>query len=315
MSTTSKALEEMALDFFAGCVGGMAGVIVGHPLDTIKVLLQTQDANNPRYRGTMHCLQSVISKQGFRGIYRGVTSPLFGVAGINAIVFGVHGNVQRRASNPESLATHAFAGAAAGLAQSFICSPVELAKSRLQISDSSGKGPVDCLRKIYALEGIKGVFRGLGITAGREIPAFATYFFTYELLTRSENNLPISTWSMLLAGGFAGVASWTVTYPIDTIKSKMQVDGALSSTTQYKNSYDCLKQTLKSGGVPSLFRGLTPTILRAFPVNAVTFTVVTWTMRILNGEGLSETVRETESILERYTDVVCTLNVTENSPT
>lgn len=27
----------MALDFAAGCVGGAAGVLVGHPFDTVKV--------------------------------------------------------------------------------------------------------------------------------------------------------------------------------------------------------------------------------------------------------------------------------------
>lgn len=182
----------------------MAGVVVGHPLDTVKVLLQTQDMKNPKFKGTIHCLQSVVTKEGLRGVYKGVTSPLLGVAGINAIVFGVYGNVQRHASNPESLATHAFGGATAGLAQSFICSPMELAKSRLQVADTSSKGPIECLTKIYGKEGVKGVFKGFGLTAGREIPSFAIYFFTYELLTRSDSNMPVSTGSMLFAGGLAG---------------------------------------------------------------------------------------------------------------
>lgn len=90
----------MALDFIAGCIGGnivtmsskqrisetpnrvfligCAGVIVGHPLDTVKVCLQTQDAKNPRYKNTFHCLQSIFAKEGVRGIYKGVTSPLMG---------------------------------------------------------------------------------------------------------------------------------------------------------------------------------------------------------------------------------------------
>lgn len=29
----------MALDFLAGCAGGVAGVLVGHPFDTVKVSL------------------------------------------------------------------------------------------------------------------------------------------------------------------------------------------------------------------------------------------------------------------------------------
>ncbi|ENN79117.1 hypothetical protein D910_01244, partial [Dendroctonus ponderosae] len=122
----------MALDFLAGCIGGSAGVLIGHPLDTVKVCIQTQDSNNPRYRGTLHCLQSICTQQGFKGIYRGVTSPLFGVAGINAIVFGIYGNTQRHMQNPDLLISHAIAGGTAGLVQSFICSPIELAKSTMQ---------------------------------------------------------------------------------------------------------------------------------------------------------------------------------------
>ncbi|CAH1154335.1 unnamed protein product [Phaedon cochleariae] len=276
----------MSLDFVAGCVGGIAGVIVGHPLDTVKVHLQTQDHNAPKYRGTIHCFRSLMAKDCLKGLYRGVSSPIVGVAGINAVVFGVYGNTQRRLSDPESLRSHALAGAAAGLFQSFICSPMELAKSRLQVSDKVGNNPLECLKKIYGSEGIKGLSRGLGLTIAREIPGYSAYFFTYELLTRTEDEGPISTGRMLFAGGFAGVVSWTVTYPVDAIKSRIQVDGITS--TKYAGAYDCLKKTVKSSGLTSLFRGLTPTLVRAFPVNAVTFAVVTWTVRILQGDALGK---------------------------
>lgn len=62
-------------------------------------------------------------------MYRGVTPPMAGVALVNAIVFGVYGNVQRSMSEPNSLRSHFLAGAAAGLAQSVVVSPVELVKS------------------------------------------------------------------------------------------------------------------------------------------------------------------------------------------
>lgn len=121
------------MNIFKIIFSGMAGVAVGHPLDTVKVHLQTQDAVHVKYRGTVDCLRSLLAKEGIRGIYKGVSSPLLGVAGINAIVFGIYGNVQKRMTDPNSLQSHAIAGAVAGLFQSFICSPMELAKSRLQV--------------------------------------------------------------------------------------------------------------------------------------------------------------------------------------
>lgn len=161
----------MALDFAAGCLGGCAGVVVGYPFDTIKVHLQTQDHRNPLYKGTLDCFRKIIAKESVRGLYRGMSSPMAGVAAVNAIVFGVYGNVQRNNSDPDSLYSHFLAGTAAGLAQSFICSPMELVKTRLQLQDNLPKGalkfsgPMQCTRSIWRNEGFRGVFRGLGITA------------------------------------------------------------------------------------------------------------------------------------------------------
>lgn len=64
------------------------------------------------------------------GFYRGVWSPMGGVALVNAIVFGVYGNLQRGLSDPESLRSQFLAGGIAGLAQSVVSSPVELVKTR-----------------------------------------------------------------------------------------------------------------------------------------------------------------------------------------
>ncbi|XP_060529925.1 mitochondrial basic amino acids transporter-like [Cylas formicarius] len=289
----------MALDFVAGCLGGCAGVIVGHPLDTVKICLQTQDARNPRYKGTVDCIRSILARDGVKGVYRGVSSPLAGVAGINAIVFGIYGNTQRCMSDPDSLKTITLAGTIAGLCQSFVCCPMELVKSRLQLGSRSTTS-VDCFKNIYNEKGIRGLYKGLGLTIAREVPAFGSYFFTYEILTRKIDDSPVSTINMLLAGGMAGVVSWTLSYPIDVIKTRIQVDTA----SRYLNGLDCFQQSVKSEGVACLFRGLSPTLLRAFPVNAVTFTVVTWTMKLWHEIDVSKKVRNADIVVANYADAV-----------
>ncbi|ELU04533.1 hypothetical protein CAPTEDRAFT_189799 [Capitella teleta] len=100
----------MAVDFFAGCIGGCAGVLVGHPFDTVKVRLQTQNFSKPQYKGTFDCFISIAKKESVFGLYKGMSSPLYGLAAINAIVFGVQRNVQRRMENPQSLTSHFIAG-------------------------------------------------------------------------------------------------------------------------------------------------------------------------------------------------------------
>lgn len=83
---------------------------------------------------------------------------------------------------------------------------------------------MDCTQQIWRSEGVRGIFRGLGITIAREIPAFSLYFASYEAMTRQRDpTQPIGTLHMMMAGGFAGVFSWLFTYPIDLVKSRLQV--------------------------------------------------------------------------------------------
>lgn len=156
---------------FLGC----AGLLVGHPFDTVKVSLQTQDFRKPIYSGTFDCVKKIIQRDSFKGLYRGLSSPIASVSFINAILFGVYGNVQRRSAEPDSLSTHFMAGACSGLVQTFICSPMELVKSRLQVQNDlptkvKHSGPMRCLNHIWKTEGIRGVYKGFGITVVRDVP-------------------------------------------------------------------------------------------------------------------------------------------------
>lgn len=95
-----------------------------------------------------------------------------------------------------------------------------------------------------------------------------------------------------MAGGIAGMVSW-VAYPIDVLKTRMQMDG-VDGPVKYRNSLDCLRKCVAQEGYSFMFRGFTPTIIRAFPVNAACFTVVTWTMRICEGDIGIKISREQE---------------------
>ena len=83
---------------------------------------------------------------------------------------------------------------------------------------------------------------------------------------------------MLFAGGMAGTASWVLTYPLDVIKSRLQAD----VSGKYSCAMDCFRKSVVSEGYTCLIKGLNSTIIRAFPTNAATFAVVTWTFRIFN---------------------------------
>lgn len=109
-----------------------------------------------------------------------------------------------------------------------------------------------------------------------QFTGFSSYFVTYELMTRRYSNpTPLQT---LLAGGMAGTISWLLTFPIDTVKSRLQADG-MSGKPLYKGMIDCARHGYKVEGLPFFCRGLTSTLIRAFVMNAATFLVVSYTLR------------------------------------
>ncbi|KAI5767806.1 SLC25A29 [Gulo gulo luscus] len=278
----------MALDFLAGCAGGVAGVLVGHPFDTVKVRLQVQSPEKPQYRGTLHCFQSIIKQESVLGLYKGLGSPLMGLTFINALVFGVQGNTLRALGQDTPL--HQFvAGAAAGAIQCVICCPMELAKTRLQVQDAGParpyRGSLHCLAHIYRREGLRGVNRGMGSTLLRETPSFGVYFLAYDVLTRAlgcEPGEPLLVPKLLLAGGTSGILSWLSTYPVDVVKSRLQADG-LRGAPRYGGFVDCVRQSYRAEGWRVFTRGLASTLLRAFPVNAATFATVTVVLTYARG--------------------------------
>ncbi|XP_033115923.1 mitochondrial basic amino acids transporter-like [Anneissia japonica] len=290
----------MAHDFIAGCFGGAAGVLVGHPFDTVKVRLQAQSYQNPRYSGIINCFSTIVRKESVFGLFKGMSSPLLGLAFINAIVFGVQGNIVRLFEK-ETLRTQFIAGGTAGFLQSFVCSPMELAKTRLQLQGYGNgnnvkeyKNSVDAIIKIFKREGFRGCFRGFGLTVFRDSLGYAIYFTAFQTYCQMfldiSNQEYLRVWELLLAGGFSGMTSWMTSVPIDVIKTRIQADG-VHGKNKFSGALDCVRSGMKEEGIKVFTRGLGSTLLRAFPVNAATFAVVTVSLELMrvdeedNGNG------------------------------
>ncbi|EGT39251.1 hypothetical protein CAEBREN_14182 [Caenorhabditis brenneri] len=288
------------IDLFAGSLGGAAGVLAGHPLDTVKVRLQTQHGPVPQYRGTFHCFKLIVQKEGFRGLYKGMSSPLMSLSAINAIVFGVHGGTCRQMEDPDSITSHFIGGAAAGMAQSVIAAPTERIKLLLQIQDDTSKtkfnGPIDATKQMIRTHGLKSLTRGFVATVARDAPAFGVYFASYEWMTRKMckdgKTDTLSSAQLLIAGGSAGMFSWLFNYPTDIVKSRFQADNS------YKSYWHCIRSTYAERGYRAFFVGLNSALIRAFPSNAATFFTVEWTYRLLLDFNLINNVtKEAEKIV------------------
>lgn len=119
--------------------------------------------------------------------------------------------------------------------------------------------------------GVAGLYRGIGITLARDAPSFASYFLAYEGAKRiaaewsAKPESMLTPAELLVCGGLAGFGAWLPCIPQDVLKSRIQ-----SSPTPI-GIRQAFEQLIAESGFRGLFRGIGPTMLRAFPANAATF--------------------------------------------
>ncbi|ELR15326.1 carrier superfamily protein, partial [Acanthamoeba castellanii str. Neff] len=267
-ATTSRPVSRAWQDLVSGIASGVSIVVAGHPLDTV------------------------------RGLFKGMVSPLMGVPPIYAVVFGVYGSTKRlmgeTADTPLAINKIALAGAITGLATVAFAAPAEAIKARLQVQYSSAagsarySGPVDCAKQMYRAGGIRGVFKGTAITAYRDVPGNAIYFGVYEMVKRcfipaGGSARDVGPLPMMLAGGLAGTATWLTVYPLDIVKSRVQIDVTGKYAHGHRGLWQAYKEIVaESGSVRGLYRGITPALLRSFPANAACFLGYEMSMRLLH---------------------------------
>ena len=242
----------------------------------------------------------ISEREGFRALFKGMSLPLAGTVLETATLFLTNGYLKRslseighiRPGDNLPMPYVLLAGAGTGFVVSFVLTPIELVKCRLQIaSDASNPsnpavpytGAVDCLRRSVREEGLAVLYRGHTGTILREVPGTACWFGAYEVFLRAmtppgvpRDSLP--SWVIVVAGALGGMSYWTVMYPADTVKSVMQTTAVGSGSSSFFATFVSL---YRSVGLRGLYVGLSPTCVRAAPSNAVIFLGYEWSNRLL----------------------------------
>ncbi|KAI6045263.1 mitochondrial carrier domain-containing protein [Pisolithus marmoratus] len=128
-------------DIAFGSVAGMVAEVFEYPLDLAKVRLQSQVLDAAaRFSGPLDCLVQTWRNEGIRGLYRGLPVPIFGAMAETAGLFLTYSQLQslllwcssdvfRQPSLPEL----GLAAAGSGFLTSFIITPIELVKCKMQV--------------------------------------------------------------------------------------------------------------------------------------------------------------------------------------
>jgi hypothetical protein len=75
-------MNQWHVDFIAGSLSGICGVIIGHPLDTIKCRMQYQ-ANY--YKSTLTTVKLMLKEEQIFSLFKGFVPPMLNTFPINAM--------------------------------------------------------------------------------------------------------------------------------------------------------------------------------------------------------------------------------------
>ncbi|XP_033735307.1 solute carrier family 25 member 45-like [Pecten maximus] len=297
------AAESPYHDYIAGALGGTIGYAVGYPFDTTKTQLQTQLHGN-QYKGFTDAFRHIYRQQWIKGFYRGMSWPLITVGVTNSIFFGVYGNVLKclepdREKRKKAYSRIFLAGCLGGAAQSLVVIPIDYIKVVLQsqirhevhpskvvtatVESAMFRGPMECARYICRTEGLHRLYKGAGLTMGRDIPCFGVYGLTYMYIS---GKMKERGWcdsrglvADLFGGGLAGITAWLSVMPVDVVKSRYQAD----CRGKFSGYINCAVQSYREEGLRVFYRGSMAICLRSFSSNAVEFMVYAQVMRYLQG--------------------------------
>jgi len=257
-----------------GTAGSLGWVLVGQPLDTVKVRLQTGSSAYPT------AIRDLFREGGVKAFYRGgmMEFNLAMCAGCMKMPFYTHFREKilpnswgdsciaraRRASWSNSdIGKIAVLGFVSGLFFSLVFTPLEALKCRLQVTPE-GASSVQRLRAAYQMGS---VFNGTSATVLRCAPGNAIYFATWEVSKVRAEQAGLPTFMVrLFGGGMAGFAFWTLVHPVDCVKTRMQTSPSWSpSSTSFT---EAASELYAASGVRGFTKGLLSSSIRSFPASA-----------------------------------------------
>lgn len=271
------------------CSGACAGLVtktITAPLERIKILLQIQGMKNTevKYKGLVDAGYTVFKEDGVMALWKGNGANCVRVVPVYALKFSFNDRfrniVKKPGQSDKDLSTVQLmlCGTSAGLFQQMCTFPLELVRTRLSLQRDADpnkyRGIFDVFKRTINEEGVASLYKGLGPTIISGAPYVGLQMTFYELwkrvLPKNEDG-SIGTVSKLAAGAFGGLTAQIITYPGDTVRRRMIVNGMGNTERVYRNSIDCTIKIIKFEGATGLFKGLTANAVRCIPAAGIQF--------------------------------------------
>ncbi|KAF9454977.1 dicarboxylic acid transporter [Macrolepiota fuliginosa MF-IS2] len=270
--------------FWLGGVAASMAASCTHPLDAVKVRMQTlESAPGSARPSTVSVIRSSISQSGFRSLYAGLTASLMRQMSYSLVRLGSYEKMKEylsrngRPSTLQLLLAASLAGGLGGIAGN----PADIILVRMT-SDLVRRpeqrynysNAVAGLVRLLKSEGIRGLGRGLGTNTTRAVLMNASQVCSYDLFKSKllHRTLPIVDYKLkdnllthFLASCLAGTVATTVCSPADVLRSRVMATSSKTSVSQV------LVRSFREEGITFLFKGWTPAFVRLGPNTVLLF--------------------------------------------
>lgn len=279
-------MSDFLINFVAGGVSGAVAKTCTAPIERVKLLIQTQDANPKiisgevaRYTGIVDCFTRVASEQGVKAFWRGNLTNIIRYFPTQAFNFAFKDSIKAMFPKVDKnkdfgkfFAINMASGGLAGAGSLMIVYPLDYARTRLASDVGSGKaqfnGLADCIKKTVASGGVASLYNGIGVSIVGIIPYRGVYFGLFDTTTgynpyqKSENNL-LRAGSKFVCAQFSAISAGYASYPFDTVRRRLQMQSEKPKEEWvYKGTADCFGKIIKDEGAGALFKGAGANALR-----------------------------------------------------
>lgn len=275
--------------------GGLAGMVaktITNPLDRIRMLSQTgEHGGSKQKQSALSLYRSIIANEGILGLWAGNGANIIRVFPAKAVVFStndIYRKLMYRLSGRDA-ATEALpiylsflAGGMAGVSASAATYPLDLARGRItgKLAGADKKkhysGIINTVVITAKEEGFAALYKGVTPTLLGALPYEGIKFGTVGVLEGLFPKDPDSDkqsliYRKVLFGGCGGVMAGIITYPNDTVRRMLQLQGSKGTTEVYNGYFDCAKQIYSRYGIRRFYNGAMVNIIRMAPNTAIQF--------------------------------------------
>jgi len=277
---------DFLINFLAGGVSGGIAKTITAPIERVKLLIQTQDANPKimsgevqRYTGIVNCFTRVASEQGVGAFWRGNATNIIRYFPTQACNFAFKDRIKaalpkadKKTEFAKFFAVNVASGGLAGAGSLLVVYPLDFARTRLA-SDVGGsekqfKGLADCLTKTMKAGGVRALYNGLGVSIIGIIPYRGAYFGLFDTLSgynpyQQSDNALLRAASKFGCAQASAIAAGYASYPFDTVRRRLQMQSEKPREQWvYKGTMDCFGKILKDEGFTAMFKGAGANALR-----------------------------------------------------